>query len=81
MVELALDWGIELLKGLGKLFLNPITYYLFFLAAFLGVSRVKRERKSFHVRVENAYYELHQLLPLGLGLGLILSILTLAWGL
>ena len=75
------DWGFELLRGLGKLFLNPITYYLFFLAAFLGVSRVKRERKSFHVRVENAYYELRQLLPLGLGLGLLLSILTIGIGL
>jgi PDZ domain len=77
----AQDWGFELLKGLGKLFLNPITYYLFFLAAFLGVSRVKRERKDFHVRVENAYYELRQLLPLGLGLGLALSILTIGLGL
>ena len=78
---MAQDWGFELLRGLGKLFLNPITYYLFFLAAFLGVSRVKRERKNFHVRVENAYYELRQLLPLGLGLGLLLSILTIGLGL
>ena len=78
---MAQDWGFEILRGLGKLFLNPITYYLFFLAAFLGVSRVKRERKDFHVRVENAYYELRQLLPLGLGLGLVLSILTIGLGL
>lgn len=78
---MAQDWGFELLKGLGKLFLNPITYYLFFLAAFLGVSRVKRERKDFHVRVENAYYELRQLLPLGLGLGLVMTILTIGLGL
>jgi PDZ domain len=77
----AQDWGFELLEGLGKLFLNPITYYLFFLAAFLGVSRVKRERLDFHVRVENAYYELRQLLPLGMGLGLVLSILTIGLGL
>ena len=78
---MAQDWGFELLKGLGKLFFNPITYYLFFLAAFLGVSRVKRERKDFHVRVENAYYELRQLLPLGLGLGLVMTILTIGLGL
>src|SRR3954469_5439867 len=74
------DWGFELLRGLGKLFLNPITYYLFFLAALLGVSRVKRERKNFHVRVKDAYYELRQLLPLGLGLGLLLSVLTIVLG-
>ena len=68
MVGLALEWGNEFLNGLGKLFLNPISYYLFFLAAILGISRVKRERKNFHVRAENAYFELRQVLPLGLGL-------------
>lgn len=78
---MALEWGIELLKGLGKLFLNPVFYYVFFLAAMLGVSRVKRERKSFHVRAENAYFELRQLLPLGLVIGLVLSIVTIGLGL
>lgn len=81
MAGLALEWGNELLNGLGKLFLNPVFYYVFFLAAMLGVSRVKRERKSFHVRAENAYFELRQVLPLGLVLGLILSVVTLGLGL
>jgi hypothetical protein len=80
VVTVVQDWGFELLRGLGKLFQNPITYYLFFLAALLGVSRVKRERKNFHVRVKDAYYELRQLLPLGLGLGLLLSVLTIVLG-
>ena len=78
---MAQDWVFEILSGLGRLFFNPITYYLFFLAALLGVSRVKRERKNFHVRVENAYYELRQLIPLGLGLGLVMSFLTIGLGL
>ena len=80
MAGLALDWSIELLKGFAKLFLNPVFYYLFFLAAILGVSRVKRERRNFHVRAENAFYELRQLLPLGLLTGLILSILMIGTG-
>ena len=63
------------------MFLNPVFYYVIFLAAILGVSRVKRERKNFHVRAENAYYELRQLLPLGLVIGLILSIVTIGTGL
>lgn len=75
------EWMIELLKGLGRLLLNPVFYYLFFLAAILGVSRVKRERKNFHVRAENAYFELRQLLPLGFATGLVLSIITIAAGL
>lgn len=74
-------WLIELLKGIGRFFLNPIGYYLVLLAAILGVRRVKRERKNFHIRANNAYYELRQLLPLGLIIGLILSLIVLAAGL
>jgi len=73
VAALVQEWMIELLKGLGRLLLNPVFYYLFFLAAILGVSRVKRERKNFHVRAENAYFELRQLLPLGFATGLVLS--------
>nr|WP_239094027.1 PDZ domain-containing protein [Bacillus sp. B15-48] len=72
---------MELLKGTGKLFLHPLFYYLFFIAAYLGVSRVKRERKNFHVRAKDAYFELRQLLPIGLIIGLVLSIITVASGL
>ncbi|WP_071393581.1 PDZ domain-containing protein [Bacillus tuaregi] len=78
---MALDWGIELLKGVERLFLHPLFYYLLVVAAMLGISRVKRERKQFHVRVKNAYYELRQLLPLGFILGLSLSVVTIGAGL
>ncbi|WP_121611037.1 PDZ domain-containing protein [Mesobacillus foraminis] len=74
-------WLLELLKGAGKLFLHPLFYYFVFLAGLLGVSRVKRERKNFHVRAKDALYELRQLFPLGLLIGLILSIITVAAGL
>jgi hypothetical protein len=71
------DWLFELLKGVGKLFLNPVFYFSFLLAAYLGVSRVKKERKYFSVRAQNAYYELKQLLPIGLIIGLCLSIISI----
>ncbi len=77
----AQEWLIEIVMGAGKFFLHPVFYYLFFLAAILGVSRVKRERGNFHVRAENAYFELRQLLPLGLLIGLILSLISIAAGL
>jgi hypothetical protein len=73
-------WLIELLKGTGKLFLNPVFYYLIFLSGLLGVSRVKRERKNFHTRTFDAYYELRQLFPLGLIVGLVLSVATVLAG-
>ncbi len=78
---MAQEWLVELLKGTGKLLLHPVFYYLFIVAAILGVSRVKRERKDFHVRAENAYFELRQLLPLGLIVGLVLSITIIFVGL
>lgn len=81
MAQVDQDWLIEFIKGTGKLFLNPVFYYLFFLAAVLGVSRVKRERRNFHIRAENAYYELKQLIPLGLLIGLITSLVTISIGL
>ncbi|WHY85408.1 PDZ domain-containing protein [Neobacillus novalis] len=77
MVE---TWLVELLKGTGKLFLHPVLYYLVFLAGILGVMRVKRERKNFHIRAHDAYYELRQLFPLGLLCGLVLSIIVVAAG-
>lgn len=74
-------WLFELLKGTGRLFLHPVFYYLIFLSGILGVSRVKRERKNFHTRTFDAYFELRQLLPLGLLLGLVLTIVTIIAGL
>ncbi|AIM16212.1 MULTISPECIES: PDZ domain-containing protein [Neobacillus] len=73
-------WLVELLKGTGKFFLNPVLYYLFFLAGILGVMRVKRERKNFHIRAEDAYFELRQLFPHGIFIGLALSIIVVAIG-
>ena len=73
-------WLVELLKGTGKLFLHPVLYYLVFLTGILGVTRVKRERKNFHIRAYDAYFELRQLFPQGIIIGLVLSIITVAAG-
>lgn len=73
-------WLVELLKGTGKLFLHPVLYYLVFLAGIIGVMRVKRERKNFHIRAHDAYFELGQLFPPGLVIGLILSVIVIVAG-
>lgn len=74
-------WLFELLKGTGRLFLHPVFYYIIFLSGILGVSRVKRERKNFHTRTFDAFFELRQLFPQGVILGLVLSIVTVTAGL
>nr|WP_251030268.1 PDZ domain-containing protein [Bacillus sp. ISL-35] len=68
------------MKGTGRLLLHPVFYYSFFIAAVIGVSRVKRERKNFTVRSEDAYFELRQLFPVGLLVGLVISLITVAAG-
>ncbi|MEH7082728.1 PDZ domain-containing protein [Neobacillus drentensis] len=73
-------WLVELLKGTGKLFLHPVLYYLVFLAGILGVMRVKRERKNFHIRAHDAYFELRQLFPPGILIGLVLSVIVISAG-
>jgi PDZ domain len=73
-------WLFELLKGTGRFFLHPVFYYLVFLSGILGVMRVKRERKNFHIRAFDAYFELRQLFPPGIIAGLILSVVVIAAG-
>ncbi|WML59074.1 PDZ domain-containing protein [Neobacillus sp. PS2-9] len=73
-------WLVELLKGTGKLFLHPVLYYLVFLSGILGVMRVKRERKNFHIRAHDAYFELRQLFSPGVLMGLVLSVIIVAAG-
>jgi hypothetical protein len=80
-MEIVKEWLWAMLSGAWKMFWNPLFYYLFFLAAVLGVARVKRERRNFHVRAQDAYFELRQLLPLGILLGIVASIVTITAGL
>lgn len=75
-----IDWLFEFLKGTLKIFLNPIFYYAILLAILLGIKRVKKERKHFHIRIENSFYELKQMFPLGILIGLILSIISIFVG-
>lgn len=69
-------WLIEILIGIGKLFINPLLYYGVFFTYLLGYLRAKQERKDFHVKVEDPLLELTEYLKPSLLAGLILSIIT-----
>ena len=73
-------WIMEMFRGAGKLLIHPLFYYSFLLALLVGYRRVKRERKDFKIRIESGYFEMKNLLPLGLLIGIILSIASAAAG-
>ncbi|WP_100401707.1 PDZ domain-containing protein [Bacillus sp. FJAT-42315] len=74
------EWLLELLVGVGKLFIHPIFYFSFLLAIAVGMFRVNRERKDFDTRVYDLYDEVRYILPSSLLLGLLVSVITITVG-
>ena len=73
-------WIMDMFRGAGKLLIHPLFYYSFLLALLVGYRRVKRERKDFKIRIESGYFEMKNMLPLGLLIGIVLSIVSVAAG-
>jgi hypothetical protein len=74
-----MDIALELLRAIGRLFLNPLLYIAIFMLIFLGYQRVKRERRFFKVRILGGWTELR----LGIStllLSLIISVITVVVG-
>jgi hypothetical protein len=80
VIGLGFEWGIDLLKGIGKFFINPSLYFSIILAVCIGIFRVKRERLDFHISVYPPLQELRVLLSSGWIAGIILSIISIANG-
>ncbi|MEH7225103.1 PDZ domain-containing protein [Bacillus sp. JJ1566] len=80
MKRLIEAWLLEFVKGIGRFFLHPLFYYLAGYCVLLGYFRVKRERRAFHIRVEDGFFDLRSLLPGGWLAGLLISVLTIAAG-
>ncbi|MEI5907636.1 PDZ domain-containing protein [Bacillus spongiae] len=71
---------MELLRGSSKLFLHPLFYLSFVVVFLVGYLRIQRERRDFHVRIYDMYQELRFLLPIGIVLGVVGSLITLGIG-
>ncbi|MBM7690925.1 hypothetical protein JOC77_000328 [Peribacillus deserti] len=71
----------EFLEGAGTILLHPLFFVSFILCLVMGNARIKRERNDFHTRVQDMFLELRFLLPAGILLGLILSLVTISSGL
>lgn len=72
---------IEILKGIGRFFLNPLLYIAIFSAIYLGYRRVKRERRFFNRRILGGWSELKSMLAMGFVLSVIISVFSLVIGL
>jgi PDZ domain len=75
------NWLLELLLAVGRFFIHPL-FYLFLLMTFAyGYIRIKRERKSFHTRVQDIYDEMKFTYTKGLVVGCIASVILFCIGL
>ncbi|MEG0439457.1 MAG: PDZ domain-containing protein [Solibacillus sp.] len=72
---------IEVLKSIGRFFINPLLYIAVISAIFLGYQRVKRERKYFKTRILGGWSELKTMFFAGFVLSLIVSLSSIAIGL
>lgn len=73
-------WLMELLKGFGKLFLNPLLYWALLLVFMTGYFRVKQERENFGRKIFNIFSEWKNTWLISIGVGIFLSILFLSIG-
>ncbi|WP_226037156.1 PDZ domain-containing protein [Aquibacillus saliphilus] len=74
------DWLIEIAKGIGKLFLNPLLYWFAILTLLASRKRIKRERLSFGTKIFNAFTETKHTWTLSLTSGILLSIMAVGLG-
>ncbi|WP_245827524.1 PDZ domain-containing protein [Paenisporosarcina indica] len=72
---------IEIVKGIGKLFINPLFYVAIAFAILLGYVRVKRERRFFRTRILWGWTETIRMFKDTWLYTLLLSILSVAIGL
>ncbi|MED2941849.1 PDZ domain-containing protein [Bacillus swezeyi] len=72
---------IELLKGAGWFFVHPLFYFMMAMSLAYGYARIKRERKTFHTRIEDIYDEFKFTYSKGLLAGILLSIVSFGLGL
>lgn len=74
-------WLLEMMKAIVRFLTHPALYVFFISSFFVGYLRVLRERKDFSFKVYDVLYELRTSIFAGIGLGLILSLITVGTGL
>lgn len=73
-------WGMELVKGIGQAFLNPILYWWIMLSLFAGWKRIREERNLFGIKIFDVFSEWKKTWLTAIISGLIISLVTLGVG-
>ncbi|MGM8366077.1 PDZ domain-containing protein [Virgibacillus sp. W0181] len=73
-------WLVEMAKGIGKFFLNPLLYWGVILVVIAGYKRVKLERKNFGYKIFDIFSELKNTGLIAVVFGLLISIITIGAG-
>jgi hypothetical protein len=73
-------WVLEVIKGIGRLWIQPLFYYGILLALFVGWRRVKKERGYFHIRVYDSFHESKFFWRSGLVVGVLISLVVIGIG-
>ncbi|MEN2768530.1 PDZ domain-containing protein [Ornithinibacillus xuwenensis] len=74
------DWLLEIGKGIGKLFLNPLLYWSFAFIIIVGIRRVKRERSNFGTKIFDIFSEWRDTIGISILIGLLFSVMTVGIG-
>lgn len=80
MIVLGEAWGMEVLKGIGKLFLNPLLYWAFLLLFFSGLRRTRKERTNFGIKIAGNFSEIKGTGYIAVIVGIVLSGLCIGLG-
>ncbi|MFD1038866.1 PDZ domain-containing protein [Virgibacillus byunsanensis] len=73
-------WAIETAKGIGKVFLNPLLYWIILLVVISGYQRVKQERINFGTKVFDIFTEWKNTLAVSIIAGIIISLAVVGTG-
>lgn len=74
------QWGLQLLAAIGRMFLNPLLYWMLFLLLIAGARRIKKDRVNFGMKLHGYLNEIKQTLLFTLLFGLFISIVALLFG-
>ncbi|MBP1947962.1 PDZ domain-containing protein [Virgibacillus litoralis] len=77
---MAESWFIEIAKGIGRLFLNPVFYWTFVLILLAGYKRIHRERINFGFKLFDVFSEWKNTWFLSIFSGLLISIVLVGSG-